>query len=310
MLDSQPSSFPHKMRVDSAHGIELNSTAEATGVPAFATAETPSGEVLSAIAGTDVDASARQLRGQAMELSAYLQEKQSLLDRRESEMNARLAVLENETRIARLRNEIRLKGANDPETDCDQNDETVGYTVPFEAASAPAAKPQIDCGIALDQHAENDLKDTIDFEPVTENTPYKPSREVPAAERKLREEFSRTRATKPVEPSAPSVSLPDEELSASKLASLQQALQDHKADLDKREQHLQSYMTKLPNCIASPWNCESQPSIFGQIFADTCPMKSSHNRWLSIEQNWLITTKSRTMSFADVARFCISCSSI
>ena len=240
MPDSQPSSFPHKTRVDSAHGIELNSTAEATGVPAFATAETPSGEVLSAIAGTDVDASARQLRGQAMELSAYLQEKQTLLDRRESEMNARLAVLENETRIARLRNEIRLKGAHDSETDCDQNDETVGHTVPFESASAPAAKPQIDCGIALDQHPENDLNSTIDFEPVTKNTPYKPSREVPAAERKLREEFSRTQATKPVEPSAPRASLPDEELSVSKLDSLRQALQDHKADLDKREQHLQS----------------------------------------------------------------------
>ncbi len=237
MPDSQPSSFPHKTRVDSAHGIELNSIAEAKGMPAFANAEAPSGEVLSAIAGTDVDASARQLRGQAMELSAYLQEKQSLLDRRESEMNARLAVLENETRIARLRNEIRLKGTPASAPVGDQDDEPAVHTVPCEAA---AAKPQIDCGIALDQQTESNLNERIDFEPLVENGPYEPTREVPAAERKLREEFARSQASRQAEESAPSPSHSADEASTRELDALRQALQDHKADLDKREQHLQS----------------------------------------------------------------------
>ena len=239
MTDSQPSSFPHKTRVDSAHGIELSSSVELdSGADGCARAAVPSSEVLSAIAGTDADASARQMRGQAMELSSYLQEKQSLLDRRESEMNARLAVLENEARVARLRNEMRLKSVAEcdgPATEAETSDTRLAT----ESENTPI-KQTIDCGIALDEKTEQDVNDSIDFVPMPPPMPYKPTREVPPAERKLREDISRTRSSQQASKHR-SNELPDPAASSTReLDAMRRAIEENKVDLEKRERHLQS----------------------------------------------------------------------
>ena len=60
-------------------------------------------ELLAAIAGHDPAQAGQQSRGQAIELATLLQEKQRLLDQRESELNARSALLENDLRNSRLK---------------------------------------------------------------------------------------------------------------------------------------------------------------------------------------------------------------
>ncbi|MCP4189243.1 MAG: hypothetical protein GY768_01300 [Planctomycetaceae bacterium] len=63
----------------------------------------PSMDLLSAIAGQNPQQAAEQSREQATELAMLLQEKQRFLDQRESELNARSALLENDLRNSRLR---------------------------------------------------------------------------------------------------------------------------------------------------------------------------------------------------------------
>ena len=79
-------------RVDAAHhaASEISRACE------------PSMEVLAAIAGHGSEHSEDQVQGQAVELAQLLQQKQRLLDERESELNARSAMLESQLRQARL----------------------------------------------------------------------------------------------------------------------------------------------------------------------------------------------------------------
>ena len=63
----------------------------------------PSMDLLSAIAGQNPTRAAEQSREQAIELATLLQEKQRFLDQRESELNSRSALLENDLRNSRLR---------------------------------------------------------------------------------------------------------------------------------------------------------------------------------------------------------------
>ena len=95
MSESKPSretSAQATTRVDAAHhaASEISRASE------------PSMELLTAIAGHGSDHSEDPSRGQAVELAQLLQEKQRLLDERESELNARSAMLENQLRHARL----------------------------------------------------------------------------------------------------------------------------------------------------------------------------------------------------------------
>jgi DNA repair exonuclease SbcCD ATPase subunit len=84
-------------RIDSAHAI--NNPPSAAG----ASTEPPTGNEGSDNEGSDSETVlAEQFRLQAAQLSDQLSERQKSLDRRESEVNARLAALESETRRARL----------------------------------------------------------------------------------------------------------------------------------------------------------------------------------------------------------------
>ena len=65
-------------------------------------------ELLEAIAGQDSEQATLQLRRQALELAGLLREKQRSLDHRESELNARTALLENEIRSSRLKQQHRV----------------------------------------------------------------------------------------------------------------------------------------------------------------------------------------------------------
>lgn len=78
-------------RVDAAHAKEPEAAAA------------PTQELLAAIAGNDPSAVGDQLRGQALQLATMLREKQRFLDQRESELNARTALLENDMRRSRLK---------------------------------------------------------------------------------------------------------------------------------------------------------------------------------------------------------------
>lgn len=97
-------------RVDHAHGIDghgpeadrLEGHDAAHGQPSE-----PSIDLLQAIAGFDARLANHQMRAQALELAALLREKQRLLEQRESELNARSAILENEWRTARLRQQAQ-----------------------------------------------------------------------------------------------------------------------------------------------------------------------------------------------------------
>ncbi len=88
----QASAAEAQTRVDSAHAPE-NPVSNSL----------PSRELLEAIAGQDSEQAALQLRRQALELAGLLREKQRNLDQRESELNARTALLENEIRSNRLK---------------------------------------------------------------------------------------------------------------------------------------------------------------------------------------------------------------
>ena len=82
-------------RVDDAHTID--------SLASLPEADDPSTALLKAIAGVNEADSAKQLCGQAIELASHLQKKQKLLDRRESELNAKLAMIENDIRLRRIR---------------------------------------------------------------------------------------------------------------------------------------------------------------------------------------------------------------
>ena len=86
------SSLPTTSRVDLAH----------SAVPTEEPLAAPD-DLLEAIAGYDPASSTQQLRGQALELASMLREKQRLLEQRESELNARTALLERDLRSVRLK---------------------------------------------------------------------------------------------------------------------------------------------------------------------------------------------------------------
>ena len=90
-------------RIDPAHELNKPGTRGAESSP----------ELLRSVAGMNDESSARQLRGQALELIAHLQNKHRLLERRESELNAKLAMLDNEARATRLRSHV----VSEPRTD-------------------------------------------------------------------------------------------------------------------------------------------------------------------------------------------------
>ncbi len=98
MSESSPSNEQNtrvdaKTRVDSAH------TTPGSDIPL---SPDPPLELLRAIAGQDEKQAEFQLRGQALELAGILQEKQRMLDERESDLNAKTAQIENELRHTRL----------------------------------------------------------------------------------------------------------------------------------------------------------------------------------------------------------------
>ena len=82
-------------RVDTAHKPET-----ANGIRID---DEPSREVLSSIAGLNGQTQENQFKTHAKELASHLQERLELLDEREAELNARLAVVDQEERIARIR---------------------------------------------------------------------------------------------------------------------------------------------------------------------------------------------------------------
>jgi hypothetical protein len=114
-----------KTRVDAAH-------ASAASVERSGPAAPPPLELLQAIAGYGTQVAAQQLRGQALELAGILRDKQRLLEQRESELNARTALLENDLRAARLRH---FRDAP-PRISNDRGDETLAAT------TAPGRPPQ------------------------------------------------------------------------------------------------------------------------------------------------------------------------
>ncbi len=106
-------------RVDHAHNVEGFEPIDS--LPAE-----PSMDLLQAIAGFDARLANHQMRTQALELAAMLREKQQLLEQRESELNARSAILENEWRTARLRQQaqhgapLALDATTAPQTSTNQ----------------------------------------------------------------------------------------------------------------------------------------------------------------------------------------------
>jgi hypothetical protein len=92
---SRPAKHDSTTRVDSAHPVDTSGS--------LPKADAPDPDLLTAVAGQNARVSAKQLKGQTLELASFLQKKQELLDRRESELNARLAILESESRASRLR---------------------------------------------------------------------------------------------------------------------------------------------------------------------------------------------------------------
>lgn len=89
-----------RTRVDTAHAPDL-----------FSEPNAPSLELLQAIAGQDSEQSAPQLRRQALELATLLRNRHRALDQRESELNARTALLENELRSSRLKQQNAMPPA-------------------------------------------------------------------------------------------------------------------------------------------------------------------------------------------------------
>ncbi len=95
--DSLPES---RTRVDTAHAAEM-----------FSEPNAPSLDLLQAIAGRDSEQAPLQLRRQALELATSLRDRHRVLDQRESELNARTALLENELRSSRLKQQNKTTPA-------------------------------------------------------------------------------------------------------------------------------------------------------------------------------------------------------
>jgi hypothetical protein len=135
MSDIQRTEKPEPTtRVDAAHPFEASG--------ALPKAEVSPPDLLEAIAGLNSGLAAKQLKGQTLELAAFLQKKQDLLDRREAELNARLAMLESESRATRLR-------FSDPLAD----DDVRPVKSPPTQRPRPTDRPH-DSGIVLDDGAE------------------------------------------------------------------------------------------------------------------------------------------------------------
>lgn len=113
-------------RVDHAHSVD--------SLASLPEAEDPSVSLLKAIAGVNEEDAAKQLCGQAIELAAHLQQKQKLLDRRESELNAKIAMIENDVRSRRIRFED---------------------FVPAGKQTSSASRPVSDFGIELDEYPDH-----------------------------------------------------------------------------------------------------------------------------------------------------------
>ncbi|MCA9200607.1 MAG: hypothetical protein KDA87_23870 [Planctomycetales bacterium] len=102
-------------RVDTAHGLEPQ-----MGIRLD---DEPTRELLASIAGLDSGRQAEQFHGHAQELAALLQERLAVLDQRESELNARLAVVEREERTVRLRSLPGFEFSNDDANSLDSRDQ-------------------------------------------------------------------------------------------------------------------------------------------------------------------------------------------
>lgn len=101
-------------RVDTAHGLEPQ-----MGIRLD---DEPTRELLASIAGLDPSRQAEQFHGHAQELAALLQERLAVLDQRESELNARLAIVEQEERTVRLRSLPGFEFSNDDANSVDSPD--------------------------------------------------------------------------------------------------------------------------------------------------------------------------------------------
>src|SRR3990172_6947455 len=87
-----PRALDAAMRVDAAHVVE------GKDVIAHDSADASAG----AVSEPSTAVTLEQIRTQATQLASHLQRHQSSLDHRESELNARLAAMENQLRSARL----------------------------------------------------------------------------------------------------------------------------------------------------------------------------------------------------------------
>ena len=94
---------PISQRIDPAHAIAGSQRDEASiALDEIPPEPPPSAEELAAAAGVDADLAPDRLRAQARQLAGHLRAKQRDLDRREAEMNALVAKIENEQRASRL----------------------------------------------------------------------------------------------------------------------------------------------------------------------------------------------------------------
>jgi hypothetical protein len=92
-------------------------------------------DLLQAIAGHDTQTVGSQLREQALELAGILRDKQRMLEQRESELNARSALLENELRAARLK-QLR------PDRSPMESTAAVGRGDAVDSSDAAARRPE------------------------------------------------------------------------------------------------------------------------------------------------------------------------
>ena len=128
-------------RVDHAHSID--------SLASLPEADDPSVSLLKAIAGVNEEDAAKQLCGQAIELASHLQEKQKLLDRRESELNAKIAMIENDVRSRRIRfDDFETSSTSEPDLplndfgiELDEYPDNLGSiesnTIPFDTRPQP-----------------------------------------------------------------------------------------------------------------------------------------------------------------------------
>ncbi|MEZ6118408.1 MAG: hypothetical protein R3C28_17825 [Pirellulaceae bacterium] len=130
-------------RVDSAHGLEPQ-----MGIRLD---DEPTRELLASIAGLDPGRQAEQFHGHAQELAALLQERLAVLDQRESELNARLAVVEREERTVRLRSLPGFEFSNDDANSVDSSNRVSDHR---PRSTTPDPSDTIRSGTEVRSHKE------------------------------------------------------------------------------------------------------------------------------------------------------------